>query len=148
MLTLTSDDLSVTLDPPQGGRIASIVAFGEERLVSEVPRPSSWGAFPMMPWAGRIRHGKFTFDGVDYEMPINHPPHAMHGTAYTSEWQATGPDTMRLELGEPWPFGGHAIHHASVDGATARFRLEVHAGDRPMPAMAGWHPWYRKPVEL
>jgi aldose 1-epimerase len=148
VLTLTSDDLSVTLDPPQGGRIASIVAFGEERLVSEVPRPSSWGAFPMIPWAGRIKHGKFTFDGVDYEMPINHPPHAMHGTAYTSEWQATGPDTMRLELGEPWPFGGHAIHHASVDGTTARFRLEVHAGDRPMPAMAGWHPWYRKPVEL
>ncbi len=134
------------MDPPQGGRIVSIVAFGGERLVSEVPRPSSC-VRPDDPMAGRIKHGKFTFDGVDYEMPINHPPHAMHGTAYTSEW-TTGPDTMRLELGEPWPFGGHVIHHASVDGATARFRLEVHAGDRPMPAMAGWHPWYRKPVEL
>ena len=42
VLTLTGDDLIVTLDPVQGGRIASIVAFGEERLVSEVPRPSSW----------------------------------------------------------------------------------------------------------
>ena len=148
MLTLTSDDLAVTLDPLNGGRIASIVAFGEDRLVSEVPRPSSWGAFPMVPWAGRIKYGKFTFDGVDYEMPINHPPHAMHGTAYTSQWEAIGPDTMRLELGDPWPFGGYAIHHAVVEGATARFQLEVHAGDRPMPAMAGWHPWYRKPVEL
>ncbi len=97
--------------------------------MSEVPRPSSWGAFPMVPWAGRIKYGKFTFDGVDYEMPINHPPHAMHGTAYTSEWEAIGPDTMRLELGDPWPFGGHTIHHAvcrrrdgslSVGGARRR----------------------------
>ena len=36
VLTLTGDDLIVMLDPVQGGRIASIVAFGEERLV--VPR--------------------------------------------------------------------------------------------------------------
>jgi aldose 1-epimerase len=148
VLTLTGDDLIVTLDPVQGGRIASIVAFGGERLVSEVPRPSSWGAFPMIPWAGRIQYGKFTFDGVDYEMPINHPPHAMHGIAYTAEWTATDANTMRLDLAEPWPFGGHAIHHAEVDGNTARFRLEVHAADRPMPAMAGWHPWYRKPADL
>jgi aldose 1-epimerase len=153
VLTLTGDDLIVMLDPVQGGRIASIVAFGEERLVSPplgepVPRPSSWGAFPMIPWAGRIQHGKFTFDRVDYEMPINHPPHAMHGIAYTSEWSALDANTMRLDLADPWPFGGHAIHHGSVEGNTATFRLEVHAADRPMPAMAGWHPWYRKPVDL
>ena len=153
VLTLTGDDLIVTLDPVQGGRIASIVAFGEERLVSPplddpAPRPSSWGAFPMIPWAGRIQHGKFSFAGVDYQMPINHPPHAMHGIAYTSEWTAIDEHTMRLDLVDPWPFGGHAIHHAEVDGNTARFRLEVHAADRPMPAMAGWHPWYRKPVHL
>lgn len=153
VLTLTGDDLIVMLDPVQGGRIASIVAFGEERLVSPplgdpAPRPSSWGAFPMIPWAGRIQHGKFTFDGVDYEMPINHPPHAMHGIAYTSEWTALDANTMRLDLADPWPFGGHAIHQGSVEGNTATFRLEVHAADRPMPAMAGWHPWYRKPVDL
>jgi aldose 1-epimerase len=153
VLTLTGDDLIVTLDPVQGGRISSIVAFGEERLVSPplgdpAPRPSSWGAFPMIPWAGRIQHGKFTFDGVDYEMPINHPPHAMHGIAYTSEWTALDANTMRLDLADPWRFGGHAIHHGSVEGNSATFRLEVHAADRPMPAMAGWHPWYRKPVDL
>jgi len=101
----------------------------------------------MIPWAGRIQHGKFAFDGVDYEMPINHPPHAMHGIAYTSEWTALDANTMRLDLADPWPFGGHAIHHGSVEGNTATFRLEVHAADRPMPAMAGWHPWYRKPVD-
>ena len=153
VLTLTGDDLIVTLDPVQGGRIASIVAFGDERLVSPplgdpAPRPSSWGAFPMIPWAGRIQHGKFTFDGVDYDMPINHPPHAMHGIVYTSEWTALDANTMRLDLADPWPFGGHTIHHGSVEGNTATFRLEVHAADRPMPTMAGWHPWYRKPVDL
>ena len=104
VLTLTGDDLIVTLDPVQGGRIASIVAFGEERLVrppldDPSPRPSSWGAFPMIPWAGRIQHGKFSFAGVDYQMPINHPPHAMHGIAYTSEWTAIDEHTMRLDLG-------------------------------------------------
>src|SRR4029453_1439774 len=111
VLTLTGDDLIVTLDPEQGGRIASIVAFGEERLVRPPsgdpgPRPSSWGAFPMIPWAGRIKHGKFTFDGVNYEMPINHPPHAMHGIAYTSEWIAVDGNTMRLPPPRPVALGG------------------------------------------
>ena len=32
-----------------------------------------WGSFPMAPWAGRIRGGRFTFDGADHQL-ADQPP--------------------------------------------------------------------------
>ena len=46
-------------------------------------------------------------------------------------------------LAAPWPFGGRAIHRVTLTPGGLRAELEVHAGDRPMPAIVGWHPWFR-----
>ena len=40
----------------------------------------------MAPWTGRVRDGRFTFDGVAYQLPLNKPPHAIHGTARDHPW--------------------------------------------------------------
>ena len=54
----------------RGGRVAQITADGTALLVAESeahePSPLAWGSYPMVPWAGRIRHGRFRFDGEDY----------------------------------------------------------------------------------
>jgi aldose 1-epimerase len=58
-----------------GGRIASLSVNGLELLVTEqqafdvlgtAPGPFGWGMFPMAPWAGRIRRGRFNFAGHPY----------------------------------------------------------------------------------
>ena len=148
------------LTAKQGGRLASLVAAGHELLVQPQPDrqaadPMSWGAYPMVPWAGRVANGIFTFEGTDVRLPINLESHSLHGTAFTSSWQQISPDSLELDLGDPWPYGGKVHHHAELnhcarldrsqtDVTSLRLELTVTAGNRPMPAMVGWHPWFRR----
>ena len=151
-LRLESDDASVVL-ATAGGRVASLRVRGEELLAApagDAPR-LLWGCYPMVPWAGRLRHGRFSFAGRDHQMPCDLPPHAIHGTGHHSEWEvvdaATTRDsaTMRLELREPWPFGGWVEHRASLRGPILTLTLALHAV-QSMPVVLGWHPCFRRQV--
>ncbi|WP_420452710.1 aldose 1-epimerase [Ilumatobacter sp.] len=108
----------------RGGRLSRIAVTRAGSTVDLlVPEPdgasatsSAWGSFPMAPWAGRIRHGRFSFLGRDVALRRNHddsggsgggaidpplpPPdggggrldgaearrHAIHGTTFTRAW--------------------------------------------------------------
>src|ERR1700726_1754146 len=89
MISLTAGPARAEVAPEAGGRVASLVVHGFELLVTESqataalgrpPGPYGWGLFPMAPWSGRIGRGHFTFAGHLYQLPINFPPHAIHGT--------------------------------------------------------------------
>jgi aldose 1-epimerase len=150
-----NDRLQVDVAPDDGGRIAQITADGVALLVTRSeahePSPLAWGSYPMVPWAGRIRHGRFRFDGTDYALPVNFGAHAIHGIGFDQPWTVTrqAPAEIELELGLPsdgrWPFGGVARQRIGVDGTTLRCELAVFAGEQAMPAALGWHPWFRKP---
>lgn len=138
----------IRLDAAHGGRVAQMTV-GQYDLLFDPggdPDPTSWGAYPMVPWAGRIDSGHFTFDGVAYEVPINFGEHAMHGTAFTSVWTQLSDNHLGLEMDDRWPFGGTVSHRVegADDGQTGHFLLElsVMAGATRMPAMVGWHPWF------
>ena len=153
-----NDRLQVDVAPDDGGRIAQITVDGIELLVAQAdahePTPLAWGSYPMVPWAGRIRHGRFRFDGVDYELPVNFGDHAIHGVGFGMPWAVTrhAASEVDLQLTMPsdtrWPFGGTARQYIRVDGATVRCELSAHADERAMPASLGWHPWFRKPARL
>ncbi|MFN8050999.1 MAG: hypothetical protein U0Q22_06165 [Acidimicrobiales bacterium] len=133
---------------PEGGRLASLAVDGVELLVTEGERPTRWGSFPMVPWCGRLRDGLLTFEGAEHHFPLTSPPHANHGFGHTQPWTTIdeGPDSVaiRTELGEPWPFGGHVVQRFELGADRITVTVEVHAADQPMPAMAGWHPWFRR----
>lgn len=138
------------VDPASGGRLASLTVGGTEVLVAGGPQdpPMMWGAFPMVPWAGRVRHGRFRFAGRSYDLPLGAPPHAIHGTTYQRPWDVEPDGSLVIDLGPDWPFGGHARQRFDLDGAGLTCTIEVHADTRSMPAQAGWHPWFRRPVRL
>jgi aldose 1-epimerase len=102
----------------------------------------------MAPWAGRTRHGRFTFEGTIHQLPVNAPPHAIHGTVRDRPWtvEEAGDHhaVLSCELGTDWPFDGWVVHKVSLGEAGLDLRLEVHAGEGPMPAECGWHPWLRR----
>ena len=81
MLELRAGSARVVLDEVGGGRVERLVVDGLDLLVPPDVDDHNYGAFPMAPWAGRIRHGQFRFDGTDYRLPCNQPPHAIHGIA-------------------------------------------------------------------
>jgi aldose 1-epimerase len=154
-LDLRAGDARVIVRPDDGGRIGSVELGGRELLVTYHPRgPLHWGVYPMAPWAGRIRNGRFAFGGRDHRLPLGDPPHAIHGVVLDRPWTVTGPDSITIDLDERWPFRGRVSQRFTLgeDGLDVEMTLEA---DEPMPAVIGWHPWFRRvlsvgapPVEL
>ncbi len=159
-LVIGNERITVVVRPECGARIGQITVDGTDLLVAEgdgLPDPTSplsWGSYPMVPWAGRIRHGEFRFDGADHVLPINFETHAIHGVGFDAAWNVCEHHDhhvaldLRLPTGPAWPFGGIARQQATVDGDSIRLELSVTATDHAMPAALGWHPWFRKPSRI
>jgi galactose mutarotase-like enzyme len=149
-VVLRAGAAALTVDPAAGARLASLVVDGHELLLTEGDGPIWWGAYPMVPFAGRIGEGRFTFRGRSYQLPINMAPHAIHGTVFDRPWQVTTRTaqaaTFDIDLGPVWPFRGRVRHdiRLTADGLEATLTLDA---DEPMPAWMGWHPWFRREVD-
>ena len=139
LLRLSAAGVEVAVDLVHGGRIASVVIDGREIIVTGDPDPLRWGAYPMAPYAGRVRHGGFTFRGRDYTLPLGMPPHAIHGTVMHRPWRRVDASTIETELGPDWPFAGRVVQHFALEPGRLVVRMELQA-DEPMPASIGWHP--------
>jgi aldose 1-epimerase len=143
-----------TISPDEGGRLASLYVEGTPLLIERPrdgsdPDPMSWGSYPMAPWAGRVRRGRFSFGGKDHQLPINLAPHAIHGTVFTRPWHVDLVEgdavTMSSNFGSTWPLGGFASQIITLAPNQIRCELAVTATTHVMPAVVGWHPWFVKP---
>ena len=161
---LRSGDATVTLYPSAGGRIGQIEFAGQPLLV-DVPdldsgeaHPMLWGSFPMAPWVGRIRQGRFSFDGRDHRLPVNHRDgpgpdrsHAIHGLVFERRVGTDGSASDSTWVGSvdlPWDFGGTVTQTVTVFDDRVVSTMHVAATGHPFPAEIGWHPWFRKPARL
>ena len=162
ILTLTAGDAVLTVHPDAGCRIGQITVAGQPLLV-DVPgadggHPMAWGAYPMAPWAGRIRNGRFTFDGADRALEINHhdgdgpePAHAIHGLVFDRPWpdvHDVSDTSCTTTRGLDWEFGGLVTQTIDLFSDRVVATLKVDSTGRALPAELGWHPWFRKPDRL
>lgn len=142
-LVFDAADARLVVSPDDGGRMTSLVVRGSELLVTEGFGPVMWGCYPMAPFAGRIREGRFRFDGRDVQLARNDPPHALHGTVFERAWHVDDSSTLSIDLGSGWPFAGRVVQRFTLDDDGLEVELRLHA-DEPMPAALGWHPWFRR----
>ena len=143
---LTSSRASARIDL-LAGRLGSLVVDDMELLVTEGIKPTRWGSFPMVPWCGRLNRGLLTFDGVEHQFPPTSGVHANHGTAMHQTWTQTGSNEIETDLGKHWTFGGRVIQRFDLTDESLTVNMTVTAGDVPMPAQMGWHPWYRRELD-
>jgi aldose 1-epimerase len=157
LLRIGEGDLQVDIAPQAGGRIAQIRYQGVEQLVGPddgFPAAIAWGCYPMLPWAGRIRDGRFAFGGRQWQLPANLRGHAIHGVSMWLPWQVEtrGADSIELSLRLPqdrrWPFGGSALQRIEAGPRALAMTLSVRAEAHAMPVAFGWHPWLRKPDRI
>ncbi|WP_329119561.1 aldose epimerase family protein [Streptomyces sp. NBC_01465] len=141
---LAAGDVELTVNPENGCRISSLRIGGTELL----RQGEKYGCFPMVPWCGRIEHGQFRNGGERHQMPLNSPPHAIHGTGRNTAWR-----TARLEktaaaftydLTDPWPYPGRVTQTFELTEDSVTVALGVETYDDSFPAQAGWHPWFNR----
>ncbi|WP_404958262.1 aldose 1-epimerase [Streptomyces sp. 147326] len=141
---LSAGGAEVTVDQENGCRISSLRIDGTE-LLRQGPR---YGSFPMVPWCGRTENGRFRDGGTVHQMPVNHPPHALHGFGRDAAWRPAGATATEAaftyDLAEPWPYPGRVtqVFALAEDALTLTMGVETY-GDS-FPAQAGWHPWFRR----
>lgn len=146
-LVLEADGVRAVVRPADGGRLGSLVVDGRELLVDASPDgPVYWGAYPMAPWAGRIRRGTFSFAGVERHLPITMAPHAIHGVVYDRPWTVTGADSIAIELDARWPYRGRVTQRFALDADGLEVSMTLEA-DEPQPVVLGWHPWFRRVLQ-
>jgi aldose 1-epimerase len=147
----------VALDTDRGGRLASLVLAGRERLLVE-PCPAdvapslAWGCYLMAPFVGRLSGGEVHWAGHTAQVPRNHGRHAIHGAVFDVPWEvaSAGPNTAVLvcELDRSrWPFRGQVAQRIAIARGTLLLEAEIRAIDA-MPAALGWHPWFRRDGEV
>ncbi|HEX8025738.1 MAG TPA: hypothetical protein VF484_06015, partial [Candidatus Limnocylindrales bacterium] len=82
---LVADDVTVIVDPEHGGRLASLVVGGRERLIGP-PDPADgsvrWGSFLMAPWPGRLASGRLRWRGRTIQLERTFGRHAIHGLVH------------------------------------------------------------------
>ena len=106
----------------------------------------------LSPWVNRVRNGNYSFEGRNYQLPINEPNlgNAIHGLL------ARMPFDVSLEASKatltyhydaeekayPFPFEMQLSYSFSVDNS---FQLQFQAkniGSGNMPFACGWHPYF------
>lgn len=147
-VALSAGGVRLVVLPADGGRMGSLCVDGHELLVTDPGQgPIRWGVYPMAPWAGRVRHGRFTFAGREHALPLAMPPHAIHGVVFDRPWTVLevtpSSATLGIELDERWPFRGRVEQRIEIDVDGLRAAMTLEARDT-MPAIVGWHPWFRR----
>ena len=125
------------------------------------PVPTRSGHPVLFPFPGRMRAGRFTFEGKEYQLPLtdSSKKHAIHGFTPRNRWRAEDAAagaasvsvTGRFEVpaGDPagvWP--GPCALLIRYELSAARFRVVAtvqNLGDGSVPFGLGYHPYFRLP---
>jgi aldose 1-epimerase len=146
-ITLTAGDAEVALAPGNGGRVRSLRVGGTELL----RQGERFGCFPMVPWCGRIRDGMFRDGGTVHRMPLNSPPHAIHGTARDGAWRVARADpaeaALTYDLVAPWPYPGRVTQLVTLAEDSLTLTMSVETYESSFPAQLGWHPWFNRTLD-
>lgn len=150
---LRAGDLELVVDARRGG---SIMAFRQGRFDLMRPwdgasdDPRSYASFPLVPFSGRVDHGRFRVGGRDYTLAANFlpEPHAIHGDGWTSPWSMVSASATSAEMellhdqpGDAFRYRADQLFWLYPD------RLEIamsitNRGPEPMPFGLGHHPYF------
>lgn len=106
------------------------------------------GIAVLLPYPGRVRDGKYTFEGKAFELPTGKDGHAIHGFAKDALW-TTSPlkeDSVSMTAslrGKGYPGVLMATISYSVGARTFSTDCTVrNAGAGDVPVVVGFHPYF------
>ena len=154
-VSILSGDYALEVLPQLGGALAGLRFRGREVLRRAAPgvgEPLESAAFPLLPFANRIAHGRFRFGTQAVQLAPNAPGqlHPLHGQAWRGPWRVESLEARRIALvfahpaGQwPWAYRARQVFTLGASGLEVELALENRAAE-PMPAGIGWHPYLRR----
>ena len=158
-LTIAAGDYEAQLLPEAGGSIASFRWKHPENgwldlmrpapIGLDKPKPIETACFPLVPFANRIRDGRFTFRGRTVQFPASAiGKHYLHGTSWLRPWavaKASQDSVLLTQVHEPdsWPYAFETSQEFLLDakGLTVVMRT-TNRSSKPMPFGFGLHPYF------
>ena len=121
-----------------------VVPFGADEV-----RPSHRGA-TLAPWPNRVVDGKYTFDGVEYQLALTEPArsHALHGLASWLDFEAIDKGSDHVTIAQrvvpqtayPWRLLIKTTFALDVEGLTQTVSVR-NESDESAPWGTGPHPY-------
>ncbi len=147
MLLRSADSSSEIIET--GGYVASLTLGGKEVLLrSEDGRQTHGGACNLIPYAGRIRKGSYTFRSVNYEFPAGEDGNSIHGFARECEFRAVARAEDRVTMcsvlrnkGYPTELSVNITYAITHDSFSVSYTA-INTGKAAAPLVIGSHPYF------
>jgi aldose 1-epimerase len=145
---------------PVAGKITPILVSAPT-FVDDPQGPARHGFPVLFPFPNRIKEGKYTWAGHDYQLPATNGKNAIHGWAMSSSWKVLGHGVDkdgayvhgRYSLSEQspdkhalWPTDGVLEIRYTLNGSKLSMAATVtNPTNKDLPYGLGFHPYFRIP---
>lgn len=106
------------------------------------------GSAILIPYAGRIREGAYSFEGRDYRFPATNGGHAIHGFGKDRHWRVSErkPDSVTFaarlrDQGYPAVLDARVSYSITPRGFSTACKV-TNVGRQACPFVAGFHPYF------
>lgn len=162
IVTLHADDARLSVCPAAGGVITRYKKAAIDYLwpaaAAAIGRrdPLGMSCFPLVPFSGRVRDGRFRFRGREIQLALNFLPqrHAIHGQGWQRPWQITASAEHELIIDyrhtpDAWPWRYAARQQFRLDAERLTVVISVtNQSDSAMPAGIGLHPYFIRTAQV
>lgn len=136
-----------------GATLRSLMVDGREWLwaFGENDVPSASQGRQLLPWPNRIRDGRYTFNGTEYQLPISEVPrnNATHGLDRSVAWELVHHSDKKIAQRHTfYPRPGWpgtltvTLHHNMTDDGLMVIAQVDNNGDSDAPYGYGMHPYF------
>jgi len=164
-IALSAGNLTVGICPAGGGSISrffwadgtstvELMRPADKRAIAEALAgdPRGMASFPLVPFSGRIDRGRYTFEGREFQLPLNFAPepHAIHGDGWKAPWKVenTTMNSLELSFAHEDPKNGisyTATQNFSISDTELEVKMSItNTGDASIPVGLGLHPAFVK----
>ena len=111
----------------------------------------------LAPWPNRLAHGRYRFDGVEHQLPLDKPEsdNAIHGLVRWANWEVVDQEDDRVVVGHlqhprpGYPFALQlAVDYRLGAGGLTVTTTAHNVGELPLPFGLGFHPYLRAGTDI
>lgn len=143
-------------ETPFGDNVFNILdGFSSEEELATGRGARNW---IMTPFANRVRNGRYTFNGIEYQLqPVAPRDYVIHGYTSHEIFEIDSIETtdeflkvvfvnrsIRPEVYSGYPFAIDVFVSFKLFGSKVSIKVEgKNVDDKPLPFFCGWHPYFK-----